>query len=356
MIFEQLNPDSCKTYLLADETSHQAVLIDPVINHVTMYLNLMKERGYRLTHIIDTHTHADHISACPSLKDATDCEYVMHVLAPSKCVSTRVDDHSELNLIGKTFRIIHTPGHTRDSITLLVDKHIFTGDFLFLEDAGAGRDDLPGGNPEDHWNSLLKLKDIPDDMVVYPAHEYRNRKPSDMKTQREKNPHLKIKSKEEFITYINDLKLGPAEWMKDVLNANYKCSTDPNAAWIPTDLPACEIKGTLNPNTEDIEVKYITPPKIKDYLKNNPNILLLDVREKYELSDQLGHIDNVMNIPIGSLTNQLDKLNSYADGNIILICRSGARATSAAKILTTAGFLHVYVLEGGMINYRLHGL
>jgi glyoxylase-like metal-dependent hydrolase (beta-lactamase superfamily II) len=105
----------------------------------------------------------------------------MHKLAPSKCVSIRVDDGDLLHLIDKPFKVLHTPGHTRDSISIVGENMLFSGDFLFLEDAGAGRDDLPGGNPEDHYNSLLKLADIDDDIIVYPAHEYRNRKPSSMK-------------------------------------------------------------------------------------------------------------------------------------------------------------------------------
>jgi rhodanese-related sulfurtransferase len=143
--------------------------------------------------------------------------------------------------------------------------------------------------------------------------------------------------------------------MKDVLNANYKCSTDPNAAWIPTDLPACEIKGTLNPNTEDIEVKYISPEKFKQYIDENNHITLVDVREKYELEGPLGHIDGVVHIPIGKLTDSLKQLAAYEDSNLILICRSGSRASSAAKILTTADFTNVYVFEGGMVGYRMKG-
>lgn len=355
MIFKQLNPSACKTYLLVNETSNKAILIDPVINHVTMYLSLMKENKYKLTHVIDTHTHADHISACPSLRDATDCEYVMHNLSPSKCVSIRVKNKEIITMVGKSFKVMHTPGHTRDSISLLLDNLFFSGDFLFLEDAGAGRDDLPGGSPEDHYNSLLSIATLSDQVMVYPAHEYRNRKPSTMKIQRLTNPHLKHKSKEAFINYINDLRLGPAAWMKDVLNANYKCSRDPNSAWIPTDLPACEIKGTANPNEENIDVSYISSSKLFQYLTENQHITLIDLREKYELKDKLGHLENIIHIPIGQLTNRLEQLSQYEDSNIILLCRSGARATSAAKILFTANFTNIYVLEGGMMDYRLNG-
>ena len=346
MSFEQLNPAACRTYLITNED--EAVLIDPVLDHVSDYLKLLKDRKLKLTHVVDTHTHADHISACPSMRDATDCEYIMHSISPAKCVTIRVKDDDELILAGERAKVIETPGHTKDSISLLFDNKLLTGDFLFLEDAGAGRDDLPGGSAVAHWNSLQKLKSISGDVIIYPAHEYRDRKPSSLENQRENNPHLKNLSKDEFTTYINDLKLGPADWMKDVLKANYRCATNPNSAWIPVDVPACEIKGTLNPNMGNIDVSYITALQMKD--KKNP--ILIDVREKDELEEKLGHIEGVVNIPIGELTHRLSELENYKDKDIITVCRSGARATTAAQILITAGFNNVDVLDGGMIAYR----
>jgi len=347
MNFEQLNPAACRTYLLNDDNNN-AVLIDPVIDHVSDYLNLLKNRNLTLTHVVDTHTHADHISAGPSLRDATDCDYVMHPLAPAKCVTVRVKDGDELVLAGRKAKVMETPGHTKDSISLLFDDMILTGDFLFLEDAGAGRDDLPGGDADTHWDSLQRLKPLSGDIMVYPAHEYRDRVPSPLSNQREKNPHLRDLSKKEFSTYIEELKLGPADWMADVLKANYRCATDPNAAWIPTDVPACEIKGTMNPNADNIEITYLDINE----LDQHSDSVLIDVRERSELEDVLGHIDGVINIPVGHLSHRLDELSEYKKSEVITVCRSGARATTAAQILITAGFSDVKVLEGGMIKYR----
>jgi len=345
MRFEQLNPAACRTYLIAEGT--EAVLIDPGINHVSDYLKLLREDGLKLTHVVDTHTHADHISAGPAMRDATDCEYVMHHLAPAKCVTIHVGDGDELTLAGHKAAVIETPGHTRDSISLLFDDMLFSGDFLFLEDAGAGRDDLPGGDPSAHWHSIQKLKPLSGDIMVYPAHEYRDRVPSSLNNQRKTNPHLKDQTEKEFITYINDLKLGPADWMRDVLKANYKCAMDPNAAWIPVDVPACEVKGTLNPNAAEIEIEFAS----KDDIAGSDS-LLLDVREKEELTGPLGHIDGIMHIPIGSLAERIDELSEYKNKDIITVCRSGARAATAAQILITGGFSKVKVLEGGMIAYN----
>lgn len=347
MNIEQLNPDACWTYLL-EAHDGTCVLVDPVIIHADKYLELLKSRNLTLTHVVDTHTHADHISAGASLIVATRCEYIMHAKAPAKCVTTRVSDGDEILLADQKAIVLETPGHTRDSISLLFDDMILTGDFLFLEDAGAGRDDLPGGDAVSHFDSLQKLKNISGDIMVYPAHEYRNRIPSNLNNQRKTNPHLKEMTKKEFTTYINDLKLGPADWMKDVLKANYSCSTDPNAAYIPSGVPACEIKGTLSPDAQGIAVVYISKAQLGD--TNQP--LLIDVREASELHDELGTIDGIINIPVGELTHRMDEIDTHKNDNIITVCRSGSRAVTAAQILTAAGFTNVKVLEGGMISYR----
>lgn len=345
MSFKQINPAACRTYLITSD-NNEAVLIDPVIDHVSDYIKLLKDEELILTHVVDTHTHADHISAGPSMRDATDCEYVMHEKAPAKCVTVRVKDGDELVFAGQKAKVLETPGHTRDSISLLFEDKLLTGDFLFLDDAGAGRDDLPGGSSQSHWESLQKINNISGDVTIYPAHEYRDRHPSSLANQRKTNPHLKHMSLETFTSYIDDLKLGPADWMKDVLKANYRCATDPSAAWIPADVPACEIKGTMNPNADNIEVSYIGFDNLSS------NAVLIDVREKEELNGSLGHLDSVLNIPVGELTHRLDEIVKYKSDEVITVCRSGGRATTAAQILATAGFENVKVLEGGMIAVK----
>ncbi|WP_188397637.1 MBL fold metallo-hydrolase [Sporomusa sp. GT1] len=355
MLFKQLNPHACRTYLLVNEQSRQAILVDPVIDHFTEYLALLKEENFTLTHVIDTHIHADHISAGSALRDATDCEYVMHENAPPRCVSMRVKDGDILRFNGLEIKVIHTPGHTQDSISLMVEDKLLTGDFLFLDDAGAGRDDLPGGNPADHWESLNKLDNLPDSLVVYPAHEYRDRQPSTLGKQRVSNPHLQKRSKEEFIQYLEDLRLGPADWMKDVLQANYACAKDPNAAWIPVDTPACEIKGTMEKGVNELAVDYIDVPELKHRLQTNKtDILLLDVREKEELTGPLGSIEGIVHLPIGQLTGKLGELQEYKHKDIAVVCRSGARAVTGAQILKKAGFEKAYVLTGGMLAWQKH--
>jgi glyoxylase-like metal-dependent hydrolase (beta-lactamase superfamily II)/rhodanese-related sulfurtransferase len=350
-IYKQLNPHYCRTYLIAEEGSKNVVLIDPVLEHLRDYGDLFEKNNYTLRSVIDTHTHADHISGGAALRDVTECDYIMHEKSPAHCPNFRVSDGFVWEMFGTiTVQILHTPGHTEDSMSLVFPDHIFTGDTLFLDDGGAGRDDLPGGNPEAHWESLQRILQLPDDLTVFPAHDYRNRQPSTLGRQKKTNPHLQERTKEEFVRYIEDLRLGPADWMKDVLAANYACARDPKAAWVPVDAPACEVKGTLEKGVNEIEVSAIPPSVLRQKLNAKQPILLLDVREEKELYGELGHIKGIVHIPIGSLAHRLSEIDK--DKEIVSICRSGARAHTAAQILKKARFPSVSVLAGGMIAWN----
>ncbi len=354
-IFEQLNPGACRSYLVGVEGSPEVAMIDPVLEHVSDYMRLLDQRKLRLTHVIDTHTHADHISGAAALKDLTSCEYVMHTSAPAHCVTFRVADGFQCHLGPIPVTVLHTPGHTKDGVCLVFPDKIFTGDTLFLDDAGAGRDDLPGGDPAEHFDSLQRILGLDGELVVYPAHEYRNREPSCLREQKLRNPHLHRRTRAEFVRYLEDLKLGPAEWMKDVLQANYACARDPKAAWIPVDVPACEIKGTLAHGVNDIQVANLPVAELKRRLAENEKPLLLDVREASELTGDLGHIADSVHVPIAQLPSRLKDLDRHKQAEIVTVCRSGGRAHTAAQILTQAGFSHVTVLSGGMIAWNKAG-
>jgi len=348
----QLNPKACKSYLLKKAGSHQVILIDPVLDEVENYLKYFKENQFTLTHVIDTHTHADHISGSPALKDLTACAYVMHEKTSSQCVTHKLTDKFKGELSGVPIEVIYTPGHTQDSMCLRVENALFTGDTLFLDEGGGGRDDLQGGDSKAHWESLQKLIKLPDQLMVYPAHDYRNRSPSTLGEQKKNNPHFQHPSQDEFVKYLEDLKLGPADWMKDVLKANYACARDPKAAWIPVDSPACEIKGTLDLGVNDIQVNAIGILDFRAKLQGEEKPLLLDVRRAEELQGPLGHLPEAVNIPIDEISHRLSELSPYKSKEIVAVCRSGGRAFTAAQILTAEGFNKVLVLDGGMQAFR----
>jgi glyoxylase-like metal-dependent hydrolase (beta-lactamase superfamily II)/rhodanese-related sulfurtransferase len=351
ILCRQLNEHACKTYLVMRQGSRNAVLVDPVIGSVDRYLSLLREEGLTLTHVIDTHTHADHISGGALLKAKTPCSYLMYNSAPASCADARVTEGELLRLPdGITARVIHTPGHTADSISLVFDEFVFTGDALFLDDGGAGRDDLPGGDPGDHWESLQKLAALPDNLIVFPAHDYRDRAPSSLGTQKRTNPHLKERTKQEFIDYINELVLGPADWMKDVLAANYGCTTDPNAAWIPPDEPVCEVGGTMESETGGIEVPLVSVAELREKLADGNPPVLLDVRNPDELTGELGHIAGITHIPVKALKDRIGELDPARE--TVTICKAGTRSLTAARMLAKAGFANVSVLDGGMLAWN----
>ena len=344
-------------------------MVDPILDHFDEDMKMVKDRGFSVTHVIDTHTHADHISAGAAWKDAVKCHYVMHESAKCGCMSVPIRDGDMIQSGSIKIQAFHTPGHTGDSLCLLSEGYLFTGDLLFLDDAGGGRDDLPGGDSKKHWESLQKVMTFPDTLMIYPAHEYRDRKPSTLGHQRQTNPHLKQQSQIDFIHYIDDLRLGPADWMKDVINSNQSCATNPRAAWIPTDMPACEVKGTIDDNVNAIPVFPIDPITLKRMLdlrknivnncsdksspvKNDSKWVMIDVREPEELSGSDGHIDGVKNYPIGQLTHKLNELDACKNGTAIVVCRSGSRAATGARILMSSGFKNVKVLEGGMVAWN----
>lgn len=357
LLFEQLNPGSCLTYLVGDLDAKQAALIDPVIDHVDAYLGLIKNQGLRLTHVIDTHTHADHISGCPKLVDETGCAYVMYEKALPKCVTMRMKDGEVLKVGDLAITFLFTPGHTTDSVTLVMEDRIISGDTLFLDDAGGGRSDLPGGDASDHWESLQKIARLPDNLLVFPGHEYRGRKPSTIAEQRERNHFLKFDTRETFTSHLSALHLGAADWMKPVLQANAACTRDPQAVHIPSGVSACEVMGTApTPACSGGVYGHIEPVDVKKRLDHGDDLLLLDVREKHELVSELGHMANIVHIPLGDLQDRVEEIADCKDKVLISICRSGKRAVTAANFLQEVGFKNILVMEGGMIRWNEHGL
>lgn len=351
--FESINPHhTCKAYIFGPEGSKAVSLIDPQLDHLDDYIQIITEQGLKLKYIIDTHTHADHISAASALKHRYNAKIIMGEKAPAKCVDIRVKDQEILDFNGIPMKFITTPGHTKDAISLILPGKIFTGDALFLDEGGAGRDDLPGGNSIDHWNTLQKLLTLPENLIVYPAHDYRGRTPSSLAHQKESNPFLKLKTQEKFVEFLNDLILGPADWMKDVLKANYSCTQDPKAAWVPLDSPSCEVMGTIDPSLEKFQVNSISPETLDQKIRFPEKNVLIDVRSKKELEGKIGRLKEAVHIPLSSIMNDVSQLNPFKEKQIITICGSGKRAKIAAKMIKKSGFQDPVFVEGGIKKWK----
>ena len=200
LIYKELNGRSCRTYLVYSRHSRGAIIIDPVIDLVNDYLRCLDEEGLLLIYAIDTHTHADHLSGGVVLKEQTGCEYVMHGSSKVACATVRIEE-GKRHLASIPVFIMHTPGHTKDSISHIFPDRIFVGDLLFLDEGGAGRLDLPGSDAGEHWDSLQRILGLPDHLTVYPAHDYRNRSASSIAVQKMRNQYLRPRTKDEYLAF-----------------------------------------------------------------------------------------------------------------------------------------------------------
>ncbi len=354
-MFEQLHHGPCKTYLIGSDATRQVVLVDAVLDNVERDLDMLVARDLRLVAVVDTHVHADHISGAAAIRDRTGVDYIAHRLSTARCANRRVEDGDRVEVGDVVLEFMHTPGHTQDSISIRLPDRILTGDFLFIGEGGAGRTDLPGGDAGEHWDSLQKLAALPDDLLVFPSHDYHGRTHSTLGEERRTNPRLQPRTRDEYVRWLDDARLGPAAWMADVIAANYACATDPGAAWIPADQPSCEVKGTRgNVNAE--LVKTIAPEELAAALAGESPPILLDVRQPEELEGELRALPGARSIPLGELSHRLDELEGLERRPIVTVCKSGGRSSTAAAILGVAGFADVRSLAGGLRGWKAAGL
>ncbi|HZA54590.1 MAG TPA: MBL fold metallo-hydrolase [Candidatus Udaeobacter sp.] len=203
IFFEQIRSSGCLSYVLGCKQNKVCVVIDPEIDKADDYIELARFLGSRLVYAIDTHTHADHNSACKVLRDRYGVKVVMHRATEAPFVDMRVDDGEEIKFGQLSLQVIHTPGHTQDAMCLLFRDRVFTGDTLLI--GGCGRTDLPGGDAEKQYASLSRLKALGDQIRVYPGHDYREAV-STLGDEKQNNPRLQLASKEEFVQLMTSRK------------------------------------------------------------------------------------------------------------------------------------------------------
>ena len=223
MLFRQLfdKTSSTYTYLLASRAGGEALLIDPVLEQTGRYLKLLEELDLRLVKVIDTHIHADHVSAMGRLRDATRCVTVMGEESPADIVSLRVSDNDKLTIEGLALTALHTPGHTSESYSFLMDDRVFTGDTLLIR--GTGRTDFQNGDPYDQYHSLFeRLLTLPEQTLVYPAHDYKGDTVSTIAEEKAFKPRLQVSSADEYAGIMNNLNLSNPKMMDVAVPENLK--------------------------------------------------------------------------------------------------------------------------------------
>ena len=223
MIFEQLfdQKSSTYTYIIASGEGREALIIDPVIEHSDEYSTILKNLDLKLVKVIDTHIHADHISALNELNKRTNCIRVMGEKSKSEVIDLRIKDGEKINVEEVELQAIYTPGHTDCSYSFLMNDRVFTGDTLLIN--GSGRTDFQNGNAYDAYDSIFnKLLKLPEKTFVFPAHDYNGKKFSTIENEKNNNPRLQVSSKEDYADIMNNLNLANPKMMDVAVPANVK--------------------------------------------------------------------------------------------------------------------------------------
>ena len=318
------------TYLVADEVERVAALIDPVLSQVDRDLKLLDELGLKLTHVLDTHVHADHVTGAGALRERTGA----HVVASpqgAECADTKAKQGDEIRVGSVLITVLETPGHTDDSLSFVVDGNVFTGDALFVR--GTGRTDFQNGSADDLWNSITqKLFALPDDTVVWPGHDYRGHMSSTIGEEKRHNPRVAGRRKEEFLKIMAALNLPRPKYLDVAVPANRECGL-----------------GLAPHEHENVGFRELPAAEAIAFAKDK-HATVLDVREPHEYVGKLGHVDGSINVPHGDVTQAALELTF--DTPIVVVCRSGRRSRGVCESLVKRGFRDVVNLSGGMLEVR----
>jgi glyoxylase-like metal-dependent hydrolase (beta-lactamase superfamily II)/rhodanese-related sulfurtransferase len=340
MIFRQLFDQTSSTYsyLLASRRGGEALIIDPVLEKVDRYLQLVKELDLKLVKAVDTHIHADHITGLGALRDRTHCITVMGEHARVDVVSMRVTEGDNLTIEGVALDVLYTPGHTDDSYSFLMRDRVFTGDTLLIR--GTGRTDFQNGSARAQYASLFgKLLKLPEDTLVYPAHDYKGDTVSTIGEEKRCNPRLQVKSVDEYVELMGKLNL-------------------PNPKMMDVAVPANMRQGLAQ---DEIARKgwSVTPPQAME-LVGKPGVALIDLRERAE-REKHGTIPASLHAPYPDLQENispggmLHELAVATNKRIVFYCAFGERSAMAVQAAQDAGITSACHIHGGLDAWRKAG-
>ena len=337
MIFEQIVTGGCQSYLIGCETSRAAALIDPELSQIDRYLGLVNQLGVHVRYVADTHTHADHFSASREMGRLLHAPVVMHRLSPAPYADMRLDDGDMLILGELRLQALHTPGHTRDSLCLVMADRVFTGDTLLI--GGTGRTDLPTGDPNALFESLFdRLLKLPPETMVFPAHDYKGRSHSTIGAELAENPRLQKRERAAFVEMMEHLDLAAPTHLTEALRTNM--SGGRTVAQLLAEAAA--------------KVPFMSLEELNSRIGGNGrDIVVLDVREREAF--QAGHIPGAVHLPRGQLELRVNSELPDPTAKIIACCEFGKISTLAAAALRDLGFRRAIALDGGMKAWREAG-
>ena len=226
MIFKQVfdTKSSTYTYIIASAEGREALIIDPVLENVEDYIKILNQLNLKLVKVIDTHIHADHVTGAGKLRDKTKCVTIMGEHTPTDAVEVKVKDDEIIKLDKLNFKALYTPGHTSDSFCFLMNNYLFSGDTLLIN--GTGRTDFQNGNSKDAYNSIFnRLLKLPEETLLYPAHDYKGQTVSTIGKEKRSNPRLQVKNVDEYIEIMNNLNLKKPEKIDYNVENNLKLGT-----------------------------------------------------------------------------------------------------------------------------------
>jgi glyoxylase-like metal-dependent hydrolase (beta-lactamase superfamily II)/rhodanese-related sulfurtransferase len=333
MIFRQLfdSVSSTYTYLIASRRGGEALIIDPVLEKVDRYLKLFDELDVKLIKAIDTHVHADHITAIGALRDHTKCITVMGEHSAVDTVSMRVAEDDTITIEGTTLQVIYTPGHTDDSYSFLMDDRVFTGDTLLIR--GTGRTDFQSGDSIAQYDSLFnKLLKLPAETLVYPAHDYKGDTVSTIGEELRCNPRLQVTSANEYAAIMNNLNLANPKMMDVAVPANL----------------------TIGLRQDDIDERggSVTAADARALIDRDDTVLV-DLRDATERS-KAGVIPGSVHTPYPELAAHLGRggllheLARATGKRIVFYCAYGERSAMAVGAAYDAGLPNVCHIQGGI--------
>lgn len=339
MIFRQLfdSVSSTYSYLLAARRGGEALIVDPVLDKVERYLQLVRELDLRLVKAVDTHLHADHVTGLGALRDRTRCITVMGEHTQADVVSMRVGDGDRLRIDGVSLEVLYTPGHTDDSYSFVMPDRVFTGDTLLIR--GTGRTDFQNGDARAQYDSLFgRLLKLPEETLVFPAHDYKGDTVSTIGEEKAFNPRLQVRSVDEYVALMNSLHL-------------------PNPKMMDVAVPSNMHVGLAQ---EEIARRgwAVTAAEART-LVGRPDVALIDLREAEE-REKHGVIPGSLHLPYPSFAESLQAdglLRQLAAGGkrIALYCAFGERSAMAVQAAQNAGFMTACHIQGGIDAWKKSG-
>ncbi|MGE0224113.1 MAG: MBL fold metallo-hydrolase [Acetobacteraceae bacterium] len=340
MIFRQLfEPVSCTySYLIASRRGGEALIIDPVLEKVDRYLQLMRELDLRLVKAVDTHLHADHITGLGALRDRTHCITVMGEQSSVDVVSMRLSDGERLEIEGVSLDVLFTPGHTDDSYSFVMQDRVFTGDTLMIR--GTGRTDFQNGDPRAQYESLFgRLLRLPEETLVYPAHDYKGDTVSTIGEEKAFNPRLQVRSVDEYVALMNGLNLSSPKMMDVAVPANMR-------------------QGLHQAEVARLGWAYSAQEALG--LVGQPDVALIDLREKSE-RERHGCIPGSLHAPYPELPQNigagglLHELAAATSKRLLFYCAFGERSAMAVRAAQDAGITAARHIEGGLAAWKSAG-